>query len=47
MQEEIADLGFGFLYVREDLRDRIRRNQLTRAEYHFFPYDPRGETVID
>ena len=48
----MGDMGLGFLYVREDLLDRLQRSQygfrqLTRMEYHAFPYDPPGEAVMD
>ena len=48
----MGDMGLGFLYVREDLLDRVRRSQygfrqLTRVEYHVFPYDPPGAAVMD
>ena len=38
--------------MKEDLLDRLRRSQygfrqLTRVDYHVFPYDPPGETVMD
>jgi selenocysteine lyase/cysteine desulfurase len=48
----MGDMGLGFLYVREDLLDRLHRSQygfrqLARVEYHVFPYDPPGEAVMD
>ena len=48
----MGDMGLGFLYVREDLLDRVRRSQygfrqLTRTEYHVFPYDRPGDAVMD
>jgi selenocysteine lyase/cysteine desulfurase len=48
----MGDMGLGFLYVREELVDRIRRSQygfrqLADVQYHVFPYDPTGETVMD
>jgi selenocysteine lyase/cysteine desulfurase len=48
----MGDMGLGFLYVREDLLDRVHRSQygfrqLDRVEYHVFPYDPPGESVMD
>jgi selenocysteine lyase/cysteine desulfurase len=48
----MGDMGLGFLYVREDLLERLRRTQygfrqLERMEYHVFPYDPPGEAVAD
>jgi selenocysteine lyase/cysteine desulfurase len=41
----MGDFGLGFLYVREDLLDRVMRrtqygyDQVTRLETHFMPYD--------
>ena len=48
----MGDMGLGFLYVREDLIDRLKRSQYgfrQTAEiiYHVFPGDPPGETVMD
>jgi selenocysteine lyase/cysteine desulfurase len=48
----MGDMGLGFLYVREDLLDRLPRTQygfrqLERVQYHVFPYDPPGEAVMD
>ena len=48
----MGDMGLGFLYVREDLLDRVRRSQygfrqLAHIEYHVFPYDPPGAAVMD
>jgi selenocysteine lyase/cysteine desulfurase len=48
----MGDMGLGFLYVREDLLDRLKRSQygfrqLAGVEYHVFPYDPPGEAVMD
>ena len=48
----MGDMGLGFLYVREDRLDRIQRSQygfrqLAQMQYHVFPYDPPGETVMD
>ena len=48
----MGDMGLGFLYVREDLLDRLRRSQygfrqLARVQYHTFPYDPPGDAVMD
>jgi selenocysteine lyase/cysteine desulfurase len=48
----MGDMGLGFLYVREDLLDRLSRTQygfrqLSRVEYHVFPYDPPGAVVMD
>ncbi|HLJ49150.1 MAG TPA: aminotransferase class V-fold PLP-dependent enzyme [Bryobacteraceae bacterium] len=48
----MGDMGLGFLYVREDLLPRMQRSQygfrqLTRMDYHVFPFDPPGENVMD
>jgi len=48
----MGDMGLGFLYVREDLLDRLHRSQygfrqLARVQYHAFPYDPPGDAVMD
>jgi selenocysteine lyase/cysteine desulfurase len=48
----MGDMGLGFLYVREDLLDRLPRSQygfrqLSDVQYHVFPYDPPGESVMD
>jgi selenocysteine lyase/cysteine desulfurase len=48
----MGDMGLGFLYVREELVDRVRRSQygfrqLADVQYHVFPYDLAGETVMD
>jgi selenocysteine lyase/cysteine desulfurase len=48
----MGDMGLGFLYVREDLLDRLPRTQygfrqLSDVQYHIFPYDPPGEAVMD
>lgn len=48
----MGDMGLGFLYVREDLLDGLPRiqygfRQLARMEYHVFPHDPAGDTVMD
>lgn len=48
----MGDMGLGFLYVREDLLDRLQRGQygfrqLSGVQYHVFPYDPPGEAVMD
>jgi selenocysteine lyase/cysteine desulfurase len=48
----MGDMGLGFLYVREDLLDRLPRSQygfrqLSQMQYHVFPYDPPGEAVMD
>jgi selenocysteine lyase/cysteine desulfurase len=48
----MGDMGLGFLYVREDLLDRLQRSQygfrqLSGVQYHVFPYDPPGDAVMD
>jgi selenocysteine lyase/cysteine desulfurase len=48
----MGDMGLGFLYVREDHLERLRRSQygfrqLTGFEYHVFPHDPPGHAVMD
>jgi selenocysteine lyase/cysteine desulfurase len=48
----MGDMGLGFLYVREDRQDRLRRSQygfrqLADMQYHVFPYDPPGDAVMD
>jgi selenocysteine lyase/cysteine desulfurase len=48
----MGDMGVGFLYVREELIDRLRRSQygyrqLSDMEYHVFPYDPPGNKIFD
>lgn len=48
----MGDMGLGFLYVREDRLDRLERSQygfrqLSGVQYHVFPYDPPGESVMD
>ena len=48
----MGDMGLGFLYVREDLLDRLQRSQygfrqLAQVQYHAFPYDPPGDTVME
>jgi selenocysteine lyase/cysteine desulfurase len=48
----MGDMGLGFLYVREDLLDRLPRcqygfRQLSGVQYHVFPYDPPGDAVMD
>ena len=48
----MGDLGLGFLYVREDLLDRVVRRtqfgfrQLKRFAYHFPPYGPPGAEPV-
>jgi selenocysteine lyase/cysteine desulfurase len=49
----MGDMGVGFLYVREDLLGRVVRRsqygyrQLTKMDYHLFPYDPPGAEVLE
>jgi selenocysteine lyase/cysteine desulfurase len=48
----MGDMGLGFLYVREDLLDRLQRTQygfrqMSRMQYHVFPYDPPGQAVME
>jgi selenocysteine lyase/cysteine desulfurase len=48
----MGDMGLGFLYVREDLLDRLPRSQygfrqLSDVRYHVFPYDSPGDAVMD
>ena len=47
----MGDMGLGFLYVREDLLDRLHRSQYgfrqVSVEYHVFPYDSPGDAVMD
>ena len=48
----MGDMGLGFLYVREDLLERLHRTQfgfrqLSDVQYHVFPYDPPGTAVMD
>src|SRR5215469_15706181 len=48
----MGDMGLGFLYVREDLLDRLPRTQygfrqLSEVQYHAFPYDPPAKSVMD
>lgn len=48
----MGDMGLGFLYVREDLLDRLPRSQygfrqLSEVEYHVFPHDRPGPAVMD
>ncbi len=48
----MGDLGLGFLYVREDLLDRVIRRtqfgfrQLKSFDYHFPPYGPAGPEPV-
>ena len=44
----MGDMGLGFLYVREDLLERMHRSQygyrqMTRFQDHIFPFDPPGD----
>ena len=49
----MGDMGLGFLYVREELLDRVvyrtqyGYRQLSRMQYHLFPGDQPGDQVID
>ncbi len=48
----MGDMGLGFLYVKEELIERLRRpqygyRQLAEMTYHVFPYDPPGRHVFD
>lgn len=49
----MADMGVGFLYVREELLDRVIHRtqygfrQVENSQYHLFPGDPPGERVMD
>jgi len=48
----MGDFGLGFLYVRADLHDRLRRTrygyyQLDGFTPHVYPFDPPGETIAD
>ncbi len=48
----MGDMGLGFLYVREDRLERVKRSQygfrqLTAMDYHIFPHDPPGEAVFE
>ena len=48
----MGDMGLGFLYVREDLLDRVIRRtqygwrQMGHVQYHLFPHDPPGDDVM-
>src|SRR5581483_7382624 len=48
----MGDLGLGFLYVREDLLDRVVRRteygfrQIVDFDYHFPPFGAPGDTPI-
>lgn len=48
----MGDFGLGFLYVRANLRARLKRThfgyyQLASFTPHVYPFDPRGDTVAD
>jgi selenocysteine lyase/cysteine desulfurase len=48
----MGDFGLGFLYVRKDLQDKIRRpwwgyHQLGEFRTHVFPHDEPGDSVAD
>jgi selenocysteine lyase/cysteine desulfurase len=48
----MGDMGLGFLYVRPDRLERLARTQygfrqMDKVEYHVFPYDRPGESVMD
>jgi selenocysteine lyase/cysteine desulfurase len=48
----MGDFGLGFLYVRKDLQDRVRRpwwgyHQLNTFHTHVFPYDVPATEVAD
>lgn len=48
----MGDFGLGFLYVRADLHDRLKRTrygyyQLAAFAPHVYPFDPPGETIAD
>ncbi len=48
----MGDFGLGFLYVRKDLQDKVRRpwwgyHQVASFQPHVFPYDPPGNMVAD
>lgn len=48
----MGDFGLGFLYVRREIQERIRRpwwgyHQLESFKTHVFPYDEPGTTVAD
>ncbi len=47
----MGDMGLGFLYVRNDVLDRVQRTQygfrqMAETQYHVFPYDPPGSAVM-
>ncbi len=48
----MGDFGLGFLYVRADLHDRLKRTrfgyyQLDGFASHVYPFDPPGTTIAD
>lgn len=48
----MGDFGLGFLYVRKDVQDKVRRpwwgyEQLASFTTHVFPHDDPGSTVAD
>ena len=48
----MGDFGLGFLYVRADLHDRLKRTrfgyyQLEGFTPHVYPFDPPGNTIAD
>ena len=49
----MGDMGLGFLYVREELLGRVIRRsqygyrQLSKMDYHLFPYDPPGGSIFE
>lgn len=48
----MGDFGLGFLYVRADLRERLKRThfgyyQLAGFTPHVYPFDAPGETIAD
>ena len=48
----MGDFGLGFLYVRADRMDELRRSrfgyyQVARFQPHVYPFDPPGKTVAD
>jgi selenocysteine lyase/cysteine desulfurase len=49
----MGDMGVGFLYIREDLQDRVVKRsqygyrQMSSQQTHVFPHDPQGANVMD
>jgi selenocysteine lyase/cysteine desulfurase len=48
----MADMGIGFLYIRQDVIPRLKRTQfgyrqLAEFEYHAFPWDPPGPFPVE